>query len=277
VDDEEPLVSQGDEVGGQVSDGLGAGPPPPSAAVIREALLSLDGTQIEDLKLPLPSQLKDIAKASDLVSGVVEERVPALLNSMRATTWDEDGIYADYEFRKFDIGFPDILLVKRSDPRVVLFEIEAKSWYILSRDPLTARFLTSASVIGEGTLVVLVAWMLGGVVSGSPVLLRMHVDDAIRLAAVRDTSWTAMNPAGSHRVVEPENAPDATRNLLKTQVRGELKTAVGTWAKDSDNFGKLNRLYDPQIQAFRESVLSLSAAGKSLRAWREFIKKSSEA
>jgi hypothetical protein len=162
-------------------------------------------------------------------------------------------------------------------PRIVLFEIEAKSWYILSGDPLTARFLTSASVIREGTLVVIVAWMLDGVVSGSPVLLRMLVDDAIRLAAVRDDRWTAIEPAGSHRIVEPQNGPEANRNLLKTQVRGELKTAVGTWAKDSDNFGKLNRLYDPQIQAFRESVLSLSAAGKSLRAWREFIKKSSEA
>jgi hypothetical protein len=274
VDDEEPPVSQGDEVEGQVGDGLEIGPPAPSTAAIREALLSLDGARIEDLKLPLPSALKDIAKASDLVSGVVEERVPALLNSVRAITWDEDGVYADYEFRKFDIGFPDILLVKRSDPRVVLFEIEAKSWYILSGDPLTARFLTSASVIREGTLVVIVAWMLDGVVSGSPVLLRMHVDDAIRLAAVRDNSWTAMKPAGSHRVVEPENAPEATRNLLKTQVRGEAKAPAGIWAKDADNFGKLDRLHDPQIQLFRDSVLSLKAAGKSLSAWRAFIKKS---
>jgi hypothetical protein len=180
--------------------------PDVSSEAIREALLSLEGTRIEDLRFPLPGDLKDIAKASGLVSGIVEDRIPALLNSVRTTTWDEEGELGDYEFRKLAIGFPDILLVKRSDPDVVLFEIEAKSWYILSRDALTARFLTSQTIIRPGTLVVVVAWMLDSVVSGSPVLLRMHVDDALRFATVRDKRWTQILPAGSHRVVEPENA-----------------------------------------------------------------------
>jgi hypothetical protein len=46
-------------------------------ARIREALLALEGTVIEDLRLPLPGDLRDIAKAAALVSGVVEDRIPA--------------------------------------------------------------------------------------------------------------------------------------------------------------------------------------------------------
>ncbi|MDT7539571.1 MAG: hypothetical protein QOI82_3156 [Actinomycetota bacterium] len=240
---------------------------------IREALLAIEGAVLSDFKFPLPGDLKDLAKASDLVSGVVEDRIPALLNSVRSTTWDEDGKLGDYEWRKFAIGFPDILLVRRSDPTDVLFEIEAKSWYILSNDPLTARFLTSQTVINDGTLVVVVAWMLDGVVSGSPVLLRLYVDDARRLAQVRDDTWRATPPLDSHRVVDPDNEIGTPRNLLKTQVRGEMRSAAGTWHKDSDNFGKLDRLYDDQLRAFRDGVWDLTAAGKPLRSWHRFIKR----
>ena len=248
-------------------------PPLDLSARIREALLAIEGAVLGDFKFPLPGHLKDLAKAADLVSGVVEDRIPALLNSVRTTTWDEEGALGDYEWRKVPIGFPDIVLVRRSDPTDVLFEIEAKSWYVLSTDPLTARFLTSTTVITEGTLVVVVAWLLDGVVSGSPVLLRLYVDDARRLAHVRDDKWTGTEPAGSHRVVEPANAPDTPRNLLRVQVRGEIQDAAGHWRKDSDNFGKLDRLYDDQLRAFRDGVWDLRAAGKSLKAWHRFISK----
>ena len=108
---------------------------------------------IEDLKLPLPGDLKDISKASALVSGVIEDRIPALLNSVRNQTWDEDAALQAFEFRRDTIGFPDILLVERTDPTNVIFEIEAKSWYILSRDALTARFETSPEIMRTGKLV----------------------------------------------------------------------------------------------------------------------------
>jgi hypothetical protein len=51
-----------------------------SAAKVREAVVALEGTVIEDLTIPLPGDLRDIAKAASLVSGVVEDRIPELLN-----------------------------------------------------------------------------------------------------------------------------------------------------------------------------------------------------
>ena len=141
---------------------------------------------IEDLKLPLPGDLKDISKASALVSGVIEDRIPALLNSVRNQTWDKAAALQAFEFRRDTIGFPDILLVERTNPMNVIFEIEAKSWYILSRDALTARFETSPSIMRKGTLIAIIAWILDGVVGGSVKLLRIHSDDAQRLAIARD-------------------------------------------------------------------------------------------
>ena len=236
---------------------------------IREAVLALEATVIDDLRLPLPSDLKDISKAASLVSGVVEDRIPELLNRVRSTTWDENGSLGAYEFRKYPIGFPDILLVERQKPENFIFEIEAKSWYILSADPLTARFHTAESVISPGTLVVIVAWMLDSVVAGSPKFMRLYVDDAQRLARERDARWEAID--AKHRVVQPTNPPGTPRSQFATQVRAEVEKN-GRWVADADNFGKLDRLYDESITGFRDDVLALEAAGKSLAHWRKFIK-----
>jgi len=239
---------------------------------VRTAILALEGTVIEDLQLPLPGDLRDISKAAAMVSGIVEDRIPALLNGVRERTWDADGKLHEYEFRRFTIGFPDVLLVERANPAHFLFQLEAKSWYVLSADPITARFLTSKGVMTTGTLVVIVAWILDGVVSGSPKLLRIYTDDAMRLAEVRDKAWENIGEE-DHRVINPTLSAGIPRSQMKTQVRAEQKKPNGEWEADSDNFGKLHRLYDEQIATFETSVLDLRAAGKTLREWQAFIKR----
>jgi len=245
-------------------------PPNILAETVQVALLALEGALIEDLHLPLPGDLRDIAKAAALVSGIVEDRIPALLNSVRERTWDEDGSLQDYEFRRFTIGFPDILLVERANPDNVIFQLEAKSWYILSADSLTARFETSPVVMTSGTVIAVVAWLLDGVVSGSPKLLRIFTDDALRLASVRDSAWESIGN-GTHRVVHPDSLPGTLRNQLQTLARGEILRPNGEWAKDADNYGKLDRLYDDRLKEFKDDVFSLRAAGKTLKDWHRFF------
>jgi hypothetical protein len=243
-------------------------PPPLDVNTLRDAILALEGTVLEDFQLPLPGDLKDISKAAPLVSGTIENRIPEMLNRVRNTTWDPGQAYIAYEWRKSPIGFPDLLLVDRADPEQVIFEIEAKSWYVLSTDALTARFLTDPSVITAGTLVVVVAWILDEVVAGSPKLLRIHVDDAARLAEVRDDKWTSGRV--DRRIVRPSNSPHTPRSLFSTQVRGEY-LRNGQWQAEAQNFGKLDRLGDPRLQQFKKDTLSLKAAGKSYGDWRNFV------
>lgn len=245
-----------------------------SAERVREAVLALEGTVISDLTIPLPGDLLDISKAASLVSGVVEDRIPELLNRVRTQTWDEDGALHAYEFRRMTIGFPDIQLVERSNPDHFIFEMEAKSWYILSSDAMTARFLTAADAVRDGTLIVLVAWMLDGIVSGSPKLMRIHIDDAKHLAEVRDEYWTDIQPPDTHRVVQPVNDPHTPRSLWKTQAVGQMRSPGGAWAGESDNFGKLARIHDPGVESFAATVFGLRAAGKTLGRWRDFVTES---
>ena len=64
----------------------------------------------------------------------------------------------------------------------------------------------------------------------------------------------------------------AMRPDLETQARGEM-FRDGQWAKDSDNYGKLDRLYDEGLRQFRDNTWSLDEAGKTLKEWQAFIKK----
>ena len=61
------------------------------------------------------------------------------------------------------------------------------------------------------------------------------------------------------------------RNLLVTQVRAEQQASDGRWVAESQNFGKLDRLYDPEIKAFKDAVWDDPVAAKPLRAWRRFV------
>ena len=63
-------------------------PPTIESTKVREALLALEGSVLDDFKLPLPGDLKDIAKAGALVSGIIEDRIPELLNRVRALGWE---------------------------------------------------------------------------------------------------------------------------------------------------------------------------------------------
>ena len=126
--------------------------------------------------------------------------------------------------------------------------------------------------MAKGTIIAIVAWVLDGVVAGSPKLLRIHSDDALRLANVRDSAWEAIQPAGSHRVAHPRIILPANPAIWYRHLRAENSLKGTRWAKDSDNYGKLERLYDPNIRAFRDTVWSLTAAGKTFKEWRDFAK-----
>lgn len=91
------------DLGGTGSPTTGAGAPKPvvSADAVREGVLAIEGSVIADLTLPLPGDLKDLSKAASLISGIVEDRIPEMLNSVRSTTWDEGGTLGAFEFRRF--------------------------------------------------------------------------------------------------------------------------------------------------------------------------------
>ncbi len=155
------------------------------------AVLALQGSVLSDFHIPTPGNLLDISKISELVSNTIEARVPEWLNARRQA-WDEFEQFAGYEFIKAKAGYPDVRLTNRSDPSDVKFRIEVKTWYVLSRDPLTARFKTHPSYLLADDMLVVAAWTLDGIVNGSPKLVRLYIDRALPIATKRDEVGTPL-------------------------------------------------------------------------------------
>ena len=244
-----------------------ATPTPPSLFdSVTLAVLALQGYVLSDFHIPTPGNLLDISKISELVSNTIEARIPEWLNARRQI-WDDQEKFAGYEFTKAKAGYPDVRLTNRTDSTDVKFRIEVKSWYVLSRDALTARFRTHPSYLLDDDMLVVAAWTLDGIVNGSPKLIRLFIDRALPIAMKRDQAWST---SGNRKVEAPSNPPGTAPNLIQTSsVAYTLRN--NAWVAEAKNFGKLDRLgWDP-LRKFSETVLSLEVAGRSLDAWRQFI------
>jgi hypothetical protein len=69
--------------------------------------------------------------------------------------------------------------------------------------------------------------------------------------------------------VDPNN-PTAL-NLTKTKSVAYQKKG-GTWEKESQNFGKIWRIYDPTInEVFYPKVLKTQLLERTISAWRELL------
>lgn len=175
------------------------------------AVLALQGYTLSDFHIPTPGNLLDISKISELVSNTIEARIPEWLNSRRQI-WDEKEDYAGYEFVKAKAGYTDVRLTNRLDACDVKFRIEVKTWYVLSRDRMTARFKTHPTYLWADDMLVVAAWTLDGIMNGSPKLIR-----CISTAPVRSLSnGTRRGPPSeraksSRPTTRPERLPTSFR------------------------------------------------------------------
>lgn len=230
------------------------------------AVLALQGSVLSDFHIPTPGNLLDISKISELVSNTIEARIPEWLNERRPI-WDEPDEFAGYEFVKAKAGYPDVRLTNRSNPNDVKFRIEVKTWYVLSRDRMTARFKTHESYLLDDDMLVVAAWTLNGIVNGSPKLIRLYIDKALPIATQRDLRW---GQAENHKVEAPNNPVGTPPNLVQTASIPYTKRQ-GQWVAEAKNFGKLDRLGWDGLRVFSTGVLGLEVAGRTLNAWRKFI------
>ena len=71
----------------------------------------------------------DLFTLNSVLGAAIEEQTVATLNAMRQV-WDPAGAYALYSFVRQSQTFPDVLLRRASDGRILL-GIELKGWYLL--------------------------------------------------------------------------------------------------------------------------------------------------
>jgi len=204
----------------------------------------------------------DLHTLNSVLGATIEEQVVRTLNLIR-NTWDSDGSYALYTFVRQAQTFPDVLLRKTSTGEILL-GIELKGWYLLAKEAEPSlRFQVTSAACAQRDLIVVVPWVLGNVLSGSPILFEPFVESAKYAAEYRNYHWQYIRETQQARGIKTPNGvspyPSKAGQILdKPQADG------------GGNFGRLARtgLMDTYIQKLNKVQL----CGIEVVYWREFLK-----
>ncbi len=204
----------------------------------------------------------DLHTLNTVLGATIEEQVVRTLNHMRST-WDPDQTYAQYRFIRQAQTFPDVLLQKPSGGEILL-GIELKGWYLLAKEAEPSlRFQVTPAACALPDLVVVVPWVLGNVISGSPMLFEPFIESARFAAEFRNHYWQHVrNAQADSTIMTPVDVgpyPAKSDQILDRPV-----------ADGGGNFGRLARtgIMDEYIAKMDEVPL----CGIKARFWRQFLK-----
>lgn len=235
---------------------------------------------------------KNISKLSPFVSTQLENAVIETLTEVPGA----EGL----SWQRQDPGFPDAGLTYEGVQTG--HGIEAKAWYVCGTE-ITARFKASQTVlIGKRVYVIVVAWIMSDIIFGTPTILDYELFDAGDVARVRDEHY---HRPIQYVVVEPEDTTDRTANLQQANVMGfrlqttddarmqAMKVLLGDrwehphtdWSRsmvkvlrqnldyrEETNFGKIDRIDHPGIEAFKARVLAMDYQGRTVSQWTAIIR-----
>ena len=204
----------------------------------------------------------DLHTLNTVLGATIEEQVVRTLNLIR-NTWDPHENYALYSFVRQAQTFPDVLL-RRTSTEEILLGIELKGWYLLAKEAEPSlRFQATAAACARRDLIAVVPWVLGNVISGSPILFEPFVESAKYAADYRNYHWQHVRKT-------------------KQDTRLEIPIGVDPYPSKADqildrphsdgggNFGRLARtgMMDSYIQKLDEVQL----CGVKTAYWRQFLK-----
>jgi hypothetical protein len=131
----------------------------------------------------------EIFSVGSAFSTVVDSQVVTILNDLRSA-WDPDNRYTRYAFVRQSQNFPDVLLRNQENPENILFGIELKSWYVLSKEGEPSfRYQITPEACASADLIVVIPWLLSDVISGTPRVLTPYVELAAYAADYRNFYW----------------------------------------------------------------------------------------
>ena len=112
-----------------------------------------------------------------------------------------------YSFMRQPQTFPDVRL-KKSLSDDTLLGVELKGWYLLAKEAEPSlRFQVTPAACAKQDLIVVVPWVLGNVISGSPILFEPFVESARFAAEFRNYHWqhirkTELSTRSTRRLVQ---------------------------------------------------------------------------
>ena len=263
----------------------------------RARLLELDTQLIDVIDIAKPVSIeyavqlaKVISKLSPLLGNMIEFSTVDLLNRCN---WNDLGTWI-----RQDPGFPDALF--KSDVITPNPGIEIKAWFPFATE-ITARFKDSVKIFENDNIdMALIAWLPENVIWGKPKIIDVLIVSGKSVAKTRDNHYH--RPPG-YLVFEPEDTTDRASNLQQTNTNGyKLQTdkcclkdaiaVVDTWGEEGrlyspsaeyqqklrtllgqfvyrldTNYAKIDRIEHPEIESFKQKVLTTMYHGKTIKQW----------
>lgn len=212
----------------------------------------------------------EIFSVGGVFSSVVETQVVTILNSLR-TLWDPANAYSNYAFIRQSQTFPDVLLRNLQDEEEILFGLELKSWYILSKEGEPSfRYQITPEACADADLVVIIPWILSDVISGTPKLLRPYTESARYVAQYRNFYWQNRR-RNSGKNPSIQRPPQRNRHPYPSS-----KQEASDQAEDDKggNFGRIARagILDEYVASLKQQ----DYLGIKISHWIAFFKAISE-
>jgi hypothetical protein len=204
----------------------------------------------------------DLHTLNTVLGATIEEQVVRTLNLLR-TSWDPDGRYALYSFMRQPQTFPDVRLKKVSDDDTLL-GVELKGWYLLAKEAEPSlRFQVTPAACAKQDLIVVVPWVLGNVISGSPMLFQPFVESARFAAEFRNYHWQHIRKTGLSTAID---TPTGARPYpsKSDQIGDKPRNDSG------GNFGRLART--GMMDTYMSKLHDLPLCGIKTVFWRDFLK-----
>lgn len=204
----------------------------------------------------------DLHTLNTVLGATIEEQVVRTLNLIR-NTWDPDGRYALYSFVRQPQTFPDVRLRKASGEET-LMGVELKGWYLLAKEgEPSLRFQATAAACTKQDLIAVVPWVLGNVISGSPILFEPFIESARYAAEYRNYHWQHVRRTTQDTTIEfPSNAQPYPSKA--DQILDKPRSDSG------GNFGRLART--GMMDSYMAKLNEVSLCGIKTVFWRDFLK-----
>lgn len=204
----------------------------------------------------------DLHTLNTVLGATIEEQVVRTLNLIR-TVWDAEGRYALYSFVRQPQTFPDVRLRKASGEDTLL-GLELKGWYLLAKEAEPSlRFRTTAAACALQDLIVVVPWVLGNVISGSPILFEPFVESAQYAAEYRNYHWQHLRQ--TTHATDISIPSGVVPYPAKSDQIGDKPSYDG-----GDNFGRLART--GMMDAYMAKLNDVPLCGIKTVFWRQFLK-----
>lgn len=210
----------------------------------------------------------DLYSVGSLFSTAIESNLVDGLNKTR-NLWDAENQYLTLAFKRQSQTFPDVLLVDSLENKVI-FGIELKAWYALSKEGEPSfRFKIDPDACNKSDLLVVFPWLLSDVTAGKPVLLSPFVELAKYAAEMRNYQWQLYRAAkGENSIIKRPN-----EQYRHPYPKAKQKSSDSSVDDQGNNFGRIARPgQGGLLDIYLAEILNTYYLGIKLKHWIKIFK-----